>query len=373
MPITAYSKTYQRELDVSQLESLFDQSSLSAELSFRDFVITDIECPACNVTGGHVVNEGVSSSTGRKVSQKHFSFRSKLGRDTHLSFCDFYNGTDKLKVVANEGSVDFRKSNSPVTKAIGLMSCIAIENGFFTQRNIRDMRQWFLELRNTGDFSFDINSHVINLARVSYIRTKRNSKSFVPDPIGAHDEKFNIDKEVYESLYHKLPQYNLASCHRENSSYFDIRLQAVVKKAITIVKKDSKTVSFDREMLFDKYKLATRLSMAIIQNNDVLYNKLSASRGRVCNPLMAISSLLLFTSDWNYELALEKVKKISNIKTAKDLNAGNIIGLNPFVNYSAWIIIKKLNSIRNELNDNTDYDAEFNAEKARLIKLYNLS
>ncbi|MGK0376796.1 MAG: hypothetical protein ACJA1Z_000600 [Patiriisocius sp.] len=370
MPITAFSKKFKRELDVTQLENLFKQSG--TEVSFQSFVKADIECPACNVTGGYIVNEGISNTTGRIVSQQHFAFRDNSGSDAHHSFCEFYNGSDKLKVVSNEGKIDFRKSNSPVTKTIRLLVCIAIENDLVTQLDIRNMRQWFLDLRMSNNFSFNISHHLIQIARSSYTRSKRNYESFVPDPSVAFEKWFDIDKEVYESLFHRFSNYKIHSYCKENSSYMDIRLKSVVKKAIEIVKKDSNNSSFDRELLSSKYIQALRLSMEIINREDTLSRNLSASKVRSSNPMLAFSALLLFVSDWDYEIAKQKVDDIFEISTAKDLNAGNVIGLNPFINYSSWIIIKKLNDMKNEMNDKTNYDVEFNLEKNRLMKLYNL-
>ena len=45
MTITAYSKTFKRELDARQLKNLFDENNADSALSFRDFVKADIECP----------------------------------------------------------------------------------------------------------------------------------------------------------------------------------------------------------------------------------------------------------------------------------------------------------------------------------------
>lgn len=47
MPITAYSKTFKRELQVSQLEDLHSQfvEQLKLNPDFRLFVKDDVECP----------------------------------------------------------------------------------------------------------------------------------------------------------------------------------------------------------------------------------------------------------------------------------------------------------------------------------------
>lgn len=372
MPITAYSNTYKRELDVTQLESLFDQRLNPTNISFQNFVKNDIECPACNVTGGYVVREGVSTKTGRTVSQTHFAFRNDHGVDAHLPFCEFYNGEDKQKLMANDGKVDFRNSRSPITKQIGVMVSIGIENNLFSQCDMRDMRQWFLDLRQNGQCLFDISPHIINLARSSYVRSERNFKEFVLDITAASREGFDINREVYESLCHQYPHYKLGDYVVESPIYTEILLKAVVKKAIAIVKSDSNTLSFDRSVLADKYLQCRKLAIKIYKNDSFLSQKLTTNALLKSNPLMALSSLLLFVSNWNIEEAWEKVVKINEIQNVKDDNAGNFIGLNPFANYSAWMIIKKLMSIKDSLEDTLDYDYIFNQEKIRLMNLYGL-
>lgn len=373
MPITAYSNAYKRELDIAQLESLFNQTPNSKHISFQSFVKSDIECSSCNVTGGHTVREGISSKTGKVVSQAHFAFKNSHGIDAHLLFCEFYSGKDKQNLVANEGTVNFRKSNSPITKQIGVMVSIGLENNIFSQSDMRDMRQWFLELRKNGQDTLDVSPHIVNLARSSYVRSKRNSKKFVFDVAAASEIGFDIDKEVYESLSHQYPNYKLIAYLEENSFYLDISKKEVVKKAINIIKRDSKTLSFDRSILSDKFLLARQLAVKIVQNNEFLLQKLSPSATLRSNPLMALSSLLLFVSDWNITEAWKKVEIIYKIRVVKNDNAGNFIGINPFINYSAWVILKKLTSIKHDLKDTLDYDTIFNEEKIRLMNLYGLS
>ncbi|MDX6016221.1 MULTISPECIES: hypothetical protein [Shewanella] len=372
MPITAYSNTYKRELDATQLESLFNESPHSLDVSFQNFVKNDIECPSCNVTGGYIVSEGICTRTGRTVSQAHFAFRNAQGVDAHLPFCDFYDGEDKQKLVSNEGRVDFRRSQSAITRQIGVIVSIGIENNIFSQGDMRDMRQWFLDLRKSGQELFDISPHIVNLARSSYVRSKRNFEKFVPDVSEASKEGFDIDREVYESLSHQYPHYKLIEYYKENPFYLEIAQKAVVKKAIKIIRNDSNFLSFDRSVLLDKYQLTRKLSDKIVQNDGFLSQNLSPSAIFKSNPLMALSALLLFVSNWDIDEAWGKVEIIYKIRTVKDHDAGNFIGLNPFANYSAWVIIKKLMVIKDTLEDNLDYDYLFNEEKSRLMKLYGL-
>lgn len=370
MTITAYSRTFKRELDAKQLESLFDENNADSALSFRDFVKADIECPACNVSGGHYVAEAKSQSKGNVVKQAHFAFRDSQGKDTHLPFCDFYTGSDKLNVVSNDGRVDFMRSGSEATQLIGLMVCAGIEANIFTQQDIRNMRQWFLDLREQGSFIFNLNPHIVQIARASLIRNKRNRDQYVVDVSETKNSWFDIDNEVYQSLYFKFPE--LALDRRDNPELWGIRLKGVVTKAKSIIVKDSGTPTFDRSILSEKYQLATQVASLVRGAHPRLRVLLgySSSALRSSNPLMAFAALLLFVSDWDATAAEKKIEAILAVKTVTDITAGNVVGLNPFIHYSAWILVKALYELQSELEYEVDFDAEFNSEKERLIKLY---
>lgn len=370
MTITAYSRTFKRELDARQLESLFDENNADPAMSFRDFVKSDIECPACNVSGGHYVAEAKSQSKGNIVKQAHFAFRDSQGKDSHLPFCDFYTGSDKLNVIANDGRVDFMRSGSEVTHLIGLMVCAGIEANIFTQQDIRNMRQWFLDLREQGSFIFNLNPHILHIARASLIRNKRNRDQYIVDVSETKNSWFDIDYEVYQSLYFKFPE--LALERRDNPELWCVRLKGVVTKAKSIIVKDSGTVTFDRSILSEKYQLATQIASQVRAAHPQLRVLMgySTSALRGSNPLMAFAALLLFVSDWDVAAAEEKIEAILTVKSVADITAGNVVGLNPFIHYSAWVLVKALHDLQSELGYEVDFEAEFSSEKERLMKQY---
>lgn len=370
MTITVYSRTFKRELDARQLESLFDENIANSDLCFRDFVKADIECPACNVSGGHYVAEAISQSKGNIVKQAHFAFRDNQGKDTHLPFCDFYTGSDKLNVVSNDGRVDFMRSGSEATQWIGWMVCAGIKADIFTQQDIRNMRQWFLDLRSQGSFIFNLNPHMVQIARASLIRNQRNRDQYIVDVTAIKNSWFDIDNEVYQSLFFKFPE--LALDYKNNNELWGVRLKGVVAKAKNIIVKDSGTVTFDRSILSEKYQLATQVAVQIRgahpRLRGLLGSSISALRGS--SPLMAFAALLLFVSDWNVAAVEKKIEEILAVKSVSDINAGNVVGLNPFIHYSAWILVKALHDSQSKLEFEVDFEAEFNAEKKKLMKQY---
>ena len=370
MTITAYSKTFKRELDARQLKDLFDENNADSALSFRDFVKADIESQPAMFLAVIMLQKLRSQSKGNVVKQAHFAFRDSQGKDTHLPFCDFYTGSDKLNVVSNDGRVDFMRSGSEATQLIGLMVCAGIEANIFTQQDIRNMRQWFLDLREQGSFIFNLNPHIVQIARASLIRNKRNRDQYIVDISETKNSWFDIDNEVYQSLYFKFPE--LAFDHRDNPELWGIRLKGVVTKAKSIIVKDSGTSTFDRSILSEKYQLATQIASLVRSTHPRLRVLLGYTTNalRSSNPLMAFAALLLFVSDWDVTVAEKKIKAILAVETVTDITAGNVVGMNPFIHYSAWILVKALHELQSELGYEVDFDAEFNFEKERLMKLY---
>src|SRR5690606_22329053 len=144
----AYSRSREMELDVEQLldhlSSAAGVGSSSPERMpepWREHARTDLECPCCFVTGAEIVREAVSSTSGRIVRQPCFRFPGH-----HHSPCDYASG-DKDNVEP-ENLIRFGDAKSALTRAIRELFCTGIQMGAFSQRSIRDMRQWFFERKS---------------------------------------------------------------------------------------------------------------------------------------------------------------------------------------------------------------------------------
>jgi len=92
MPLTAYSRTERREIDVNQALNLLSlrYGTLPLESNeipeeWRAFLRTDIECPCCFVTGVDVVQQSISKTSQKVVRQGYFRFSSP----GHRPECDF--------------------------------------------------------------------------------------------------------------------------------------------------------------------------------------------------------------------------------------------------------------------------------------------
>jgi hypothetical protein len=372
--ITVYSKRFKSELDKEQLESLYLKIVSSDLDGFRVFVNEDAECPMCNVTGAHYVSEGYSRLTNKKIKQAHFAFRKPDGADAHKVFCDHYNGPDKIRDSGGEAFIKFGKDGSEVTVLVREIVCRGIEHKVFNQTDIRNMRKWFSDLRESGSLVISYSPHVINLLRASFYSQGDSGKYEVQEG-KQYESWFNINDEVYKSLRYKYPSFfNIDLNTKENNPLMRLYSNTLARQAHRLVIKDKGLKIFDRRELNDKYVAAMHLSTTITKQYDFLRRKfstpLSITRN---NQLLALSALLLFVSDWDEKIAVEKFNMLANAEASIIPNAGNVIGMNPFIHYDAWKIIHRVQDLIDSLPDFSNLDEEFQSEKLRLSELYELN
>lgn len=374
MAITVYSKIFKRELDKEQLESLYLKNVSDSFDGFRRFVHEDAECPICNVTGAHYVSEGYSRITSKKVKQAHFAFRKPDGTDAHKIFCDHYSGPDKVRDSGSDAFIKFGKDGSKVTMLVRELVCRGIENKVFNQTDIRNMRKWFTDLRESGSIVIGFSPHVINLLRASFYGQSGSGKYEVEEGI-QYESWFNINDEVYKSLRYKYPLLsNIDLDTKENNPLIRLYSNTLARQAHRLVMKDKGIRIFDRRELNDKYVAAMHLSTTITRQYDFLRRKfttpLSIMRN---NQLLAVSALLLFVSGWDEKLAMGKFNMLANASASVIPDAGNVIGMNPFIHYDAWKVIHRVQDLIDSLPDFSNLDEEFQAEKQRLSELYELN
>ncbi|QWC52485.1 hypothetical protein [Pectobacterium atrosepticum] len=372
MAITIYSRTFKKELDIVQLESQFLSNCLLDYKDFRDFVAVDAECPICNVSGAHIVSDGYSTKTNKKVRQAHFSFRKPDGTDAHKVFCDHYKGNDKKIDSSGDGFIKLGASGSEVTKVIRELVCRGIEHHTFNQEDIRNMRQWFTELRQSGTFTVDYSPHLINLVRASFYSVK-GEKVYTLDEERKSKPWFNINDEVYNSLRYKYPSLIIDVEDINNNIFLKLRSNTFTKKVHRLVQRDRGYNVYDRRLLHDKYQSTISLAISITSHHKLLLRKFgSATSVMLNNPLLAVSALLLFVSDWDNNIAYEKFLMLCKAGKSTIPDAGNVIGMNPFIHYDAWRLIHRLKDLMESMSDFSDLDEYFDKEKERLTALYKI-
>lgn len=374
MAITVYSKRFKSELDKEQLERLYLKNISDDLVGFRSFIHEDAECPMCNVSGAHYVSEGYSRVTSKKVKQAHFAFRKPDNTDAHKIFCDHYTGPDRVRDSAGDAFIKFGKDGSEVTVLVRELVCRGVEHNLFDQTDIRNMRKWFADLRESGNTVISYSPHVINIIRASFYSQGDADKYQIRNGI-QHESWFNINDEVYKSLKYKYPPFlDIEMRTKENKPFMRLYSNTLANKAHRLIVKDKGIKVFDRRELNDKYVAAMHLSKAIIQHYDFLRRKFTTTFSIMKNnQLLAISALLLFVSDWSEEIAREKFNMLANADTSIIPDAGNVIGMNPFIHYEAWKIIHRTQDLIDSLPDFSNLDEEFQAEKQRLSELYGLN
>ncbi|WP_239001207.1 hypothetical protein [Pantoea stewartii] len=148
----------------------------------------------------------------------------------------------------------------------------------------------------------------------------------------------------------------------------------LAKQAHRLIIKDKGIRTFDRRELNDKCIAAMHLSTVITKHYESLRRKFTTQLTIMLNnQLLALSALILFVYEWDHEKAKDKFNKLASAKNSTMPDAGNVIGMNPFIHYEAWKIIHRIQDLMNTLPDLSTLDEEFNEEKKRLITMYGIT
>lgn len=373
MAITVYSRRYKREIDNEQLKKLYSLDFPFDINDFRNFVYEDVQCPICNVSGAHYVSEGLSKQNGKIVRQAHFAFKTSDGNDAHKIFCDHYNGADRIRDSAGDAFLNLAKDGTDVTRIIRELVCRGIENNIFTQDDIRNMRQWFTELRESGNAVITYSPHVVQIIRASFYGSRDTDGYQIKKGI-QNEPWFDINTETYKSLKCKYAPFLGVNINTPEKAFLGMLYsKTFANQAYRLISKDRNMNIFDRRILNDKYIAAMELSKIISKCHVTLRRKLTSdkiiSRN---NHLLAVSALLLFVSEWNLSEAIKKFDYLTQVKKASNIDAGNIMGMNPFLHYDAWLLIHGIEEMIDSLPDFSRIDEDFIAERKRLSIIYGL-
>ena len=377
MPTTAYSKTFNGEFQVDQLENLHTKfkDHLKLDTDFRAFVKSDVLCPCCNTSNAIVVSQGFSKASNEPVKQAHFALKNNDGLHSHLKFCDFYSGLDKEILTTNECMVRLRESNDMLTETVRRFICAGIENNVFSQKDILAMRQWFFELKSTKSLFVKESKLKLKLLHQMIINKERNKKqfSYSNDPRELID--IDIDAEALKLLSFRAPVRSLPDPKniKENWIYYSLRSKTVIEKAIKISIKDDQTYTYDRTLLKENYKKSWHVAYKIVSSVPELFKKYGRSthtKVRKLNSIMAYAALLLFINKWDIEASLSMHnERIAPIDKIINMNLGNVIGINPFMNYAEWDVLKFVDVWTNQ-SEGFDMTIEFNKAKTDVLEHY---
>ncbi|MHC2617971.1 hypothetical protein ACVIW2_000002 [Bradyrhizobium huanghuaihaiense] len=357
MPATAFSVRFARELDVDQLAMLMTGEKPTSERDGAELlsasgeaIRADIQCSSCGKFGARVVRSARSRASRAVLRQAHFRFVDPDGGDAHHPFCEFYGDDENRSVQASV--LDFGSEKSTETRAVRLLVCKGIEQGLFDQRRIRDMRQWFFDLKSASRFTLTTPQEAIAWTRALHRHPSYQRWTF--HPAQAEMPAFN---------------WKAAAKHRfteDHQHLFDLIKgipidDGICRQAGELLRKHYQREVFDPTVLQRYYDAAVSLASFVAANGGIDFGKVRPDYYRLKGPpvaLLALCALVLFVSDWDMNAAIATFSRLLLAPAPSDLSLGNVIGLNPFHEYAAWRLLVLSAKVAAASPNGLDYDRQ---------------
>ncbi|MCT8951491.1 hypothetical protein MN546_03355 [Pseudomonas lundensis] len=106
---------------------------------------------------------------------------------------------------------------------------------------------------------------------------------------------------------------------------------------------------FDPTVLQKHFEMTNRLASFMCNNHAPLsrHSKVHSPLSTLKNvkPLLAFAALLLFISDWNLNAAVSQFALLATSQLQADDSLGNVMGLNPFHDFPAWAMLKRMQEL----------------------------
>ena len=358
MPLTVYSISEAKELDVEQVLSVLSKKLGVQPVSindpipelFQQFFRTDLECPCCFTTGAELVKPAVSKTSMKALRQACFRFVVP----GHHPHCD-YVASDS-QIVKPENLIDFGNAKNAVTRAVRELVCSGIQNDEFSQKTIRNMREWFFQQKLRATFIVTLDHRIPNWLN-SLWRMACSSTGQLPQEIPLTQDiatinGFDWSKESVRVL-----------TERHGAILNTIRTQRLwlhqlADRVEQLAKRNYGVNVFDPTMLQPMYQLSLVLSDFMI-NNYASFKKLSGNKSGQIEPcVLAFSALLLYVNEWKLGPATSMFARISALVSHADPALGNVIGLNPFHDFEAWHTLKRLQDLQLNMPERFDIHQE---------------
>jgi len=345
MTITAYSDKFGVELDTVQLLSRLghdvkhDPALKKVGSKLRELINSDIKCPSCGVIGANIVAGSFSEKLNRCTRQPHFRFTFSNGEDGHDKFCDL-SENQELKD-HSELKVNFRRSNSKVTRYIANLTCVAMENNLITHSDLRKIRQWHFDKKKSK--IVDISVTPQQCLDYHCYRRLRDYKDI-------HD--FRPEYGLLANIFWR--KYAISRFVQRNSALIN-KLHGPASSAEHYIK-DDKIISafnnirgqaFDVRIFQNEYLKVRKFRDFVISEVIGYSYKSTPSTEKFIDAFLA---LLLSKKGWDLNDAISLFIKIATLGEARDPNIGNIISLTPFVDFEAYKLILDTNDFAKELS-----------------------
>lgn len=367
MPKTAYSPQFGGELDVEQFALLISSAAHDKAIDLPTAIgiaaaseaARELECPACFVKGATIVRGG-RSRNGRAVFQPHFRFVGVDNKPAHHPLCDFYGSE---YAASREGDVDFRKERSELTRAVRRLVCRGIERGDFDQTVMRSMREWHFRIK--CDNHFRITTSANALAWCLDLWRSRAAAETIP-----FQPEFG---DLPDFDWKSAAQYRLQERYKPVLDALNAQLWPgwwkAADRATAMLHKYAGQEVFNPIPLWPQYRQTVALARFASTHWRPLRNvtrEYHFEHTTQMVPLMALCALLLFVSSWNLEAAGKLFVALVRSGEPADPTLGNFIGFNPFHDCGALHVIQVVQRLTGQNNGPFDFEAEVNAEIARL-------
>lgn len=366
MPTTAFSAHFSRELDVEQLGWLLrgnrsgDGEATVADLSrWADWIRNDVRCSSCGKTGAQVVRPSKARGSQAVLRQAHFRFVDHQGGDAHHPFCEFY-GNDTVEALQADSLLNFGSEKSAETRAVRLLVCKGIEAGLFDQATIRAMRQWFFDVKSETRFNVEATPERLAWARL--LQRHPNYRRWTFHPAQAEMPAF----DWAAAAKYQFTEENLALIELAKTFVHE---DAEWKRAGLLATKHFGQEVFNVAVLQRYYEDTISLCAFIAKNSGIVFGKTQPDYYRFYGapiPLLALCALMLFASEWDMNTAIGKFAKLLAAAEPRDLSLGNVIGLNPFHDYTAWRLVILASEVAERTLKGFDYHAQLTAIESGL-------
>ncbi|AME28605.1 hypothetical protein [Burkholderia sp. PAMC 26561] len=369
MPLTAYSSSLRGEFDAHQLlnhlSARYGQPMVSADTipeAWRSFLRSDLQCPCCFVRGAEIVRTAVKGS--RTNRQAFFRFTTP----GHKQHCDFDSPDTANKVPEN--LVALTESKSTITRAVRDLVCTGIDLGLLSQASIRDMREWFFTKKIGSLFEVTLDSRLLlwidALQRNEFLARGSLPKGVPLTKEIAALKAFDWRAEAARRIIERNPQHRATM-----KAVFENHLAIFGddgRRAGLLAQRFRGRAAFDPNALTDEYGKTCSLSEFISRNYEPL---LAEKRDAGSASVLAFSALLLFIRKWDLSAAIHDFAQIVAELGKASQNLGNVMGLNPFHDYNAWLILRRLQELNIFVPENIDIQAERLVVEASLRQQYN--
>jgi len=321
--------------------------------SWRAYIRRNIECPCCFVTGAEIVRGGVSRSSARIVRQPYFRFV----EPGHREHCDFA-ASDRANAIP-ENLVAFSNSKSNLTRAVRELVCTAISLGFVSQRLIRDMREWFFSKKVESSFEVTLDPRlprwISELWRsASFLNATHLPKDIPLTPDIARIPGFDWRGEAIRVQHARYSE--VLALIRQQRLWCSIE---GAERVATLADRYHGQRCFDPSVLEDEYNTALALAEFISANYSPIKSATRTDRYRTVNvSVLAFSALLLFANKWELRRSIDAFASIARAVGDSNQLLGNVMGLNPFHDFEAWKLLKRLQTSKITLPQDADPRAE---------------